>query len=282
MPQLARKERPIDKQQFLPLLLVLIVLALGLGGRPDLKAQGFNWQYSARMPSDYPTLFLGFSASGNLLDYAGLLAHDEKRRDIIRDEIVCQDCGRFDDGAGEALAFGLRAEHWYSESLAFNLGLRFERLSFSASEELPPQPHQEIGDILTELEFSAVNYYLLIDCYAKQRLFDSFFSVAGGLEAGLLLSESVREVQKITNPPEAFFDDGGQLLQEREVIGNLTAMAGLKLNAVFLIGIDLPLARGFYANPSLLLTVPLLDQARDAAWKASGLGLQINLLYGMP
>lgn len=248
---------------------------------PQLQAQGFDWQYNARMPSDYPDLFLGLDVAGGASSYSGQLQHTEKIDDPFDGGLVCRECGVFDSGSDSYMRFGLRGEYWLDAFWTLRAGVGYVSADIEAQRDLPDLPSLEYGLISSELQFESTRRRLAFDVGLRRRIVDRI-SVGGALSAGFLLSETVEQRQQITAPAEAHFEIDGVTSSSRIVEGELSAAADLLFSADLGVFYDAPLARGLYAVSGLVVSIPLHSATADQSWRGYGLRLNVSLLYGQP
>ncbi len=248
---------------------------------PLLRAQGFDWQYNARMPSDYPDLFLGLDVAGGASSYSGQLQHTEKIDDPFDGGLVCRECGVFDSGSDSYMRFGLRGEYWLDAFWTLRAGVGYVSADIEAQRDLPDLPSLEYGLISSELQFESTRRRLAFDVGLRRRIVDRI-SVGGALSAGFLLSETVEQRQQITAPAEAHFEIDGVTSSSRIVEGELSAAADLLFSADLGVFYDAPLARGLYAVSGLVVSIPLHSATADQSWRGYGLRLNVSLLYGQP
>ena len=246
-----------------------------------LPAQGFDWQYDARMPSDYPDLFFGLDFAAGGSSYTGQLQHTEKIDDPFDGSLVCRECGIFDSGSDSYLSFGLRGEYWVDALWTVRAGVGYVSTDMHAQRDLPDLPSLDFGAVSSELQFESTRRRVALDVGMRRRMLDRF-SVGGALNTAILLSESIEQNQQIIAPAEAAFLIDGVYSSTRPVVGELSSAADLLFSVDLGVYYDAPLARGLYAVSGLVASIPLHSATADQSWRGYGLRLNVSLLYGRP
>lgn len=249
---------------------LLLAVVVWCGAAVPALSQGFDWQYSARLPSSYPTLFLGVNASGAFHTFSGDINY-------LQGVVLC---GTFRNGDGSGFGAGVQADHWLSESWAVSGTLRFEMMNGlfeSAGDTLARAPNAEPTIVGYEIEsdFS----YVSLDLGARYRpLNTSKLFVGAGVQAGYLLSHSTVQRQRIVSPASQRFNDGSQ---EQSLSDNIVGFSSFYAGGRIIAGIDLPLGRSLYTSPAVYAAFPLTSMAVDTPWQRVSIGVQVSVLYGL-
>lgn len=235
-----------------------------------LVGQGFDWQYSARLPAEYPTLFVGVTGLGSLQRFNGDINY-------VQGVVLC---GTFSKGTGSGFGGGIQVDNWLTPALALTGSIRYETLGgtfTSAGDTLARAPDTRPTIVAYEIEsdFS----YALLDVGLRYRPFLSAkFFVGAGLQAGALLSSSTLQRQRIVSPAEQRFSDGSQEQSLKDyIVGFRSFFVGGRVSA----GMDVPLANSLYASPALFAGFPVTSMATDASWQRISYGVQVSVLYGI-
>lgn len=237
-------------------------------------AQGFNWQYSPRYPTEYPRLFVGISGGGGGLVNLGSLSYTQSNEDSGGE---CQ-CATYQRGSGRSVAFGLHGEYWLENgTTALYASLRYERFwsSFSVPYDNGPRINGE--HVITNFLFDATLGYATTEFGIKYKFFPLHFFVAGGVEIGARVFNGNAQQEVVQSPTNFTFRNG----QQQRSVGT----DGILMNPVLVggkvsVGYDLPLANGFYASPAVYIAAPLLSIAQGAQWRWISYGGQISFVYG--
>ncbi len=250
-------------------MLLIVVLVWCTAAIPALS-QGFDWQYSARLPSSYPTLFLGVNASGSFHTFSGDINY-------LQGVVLC---GTFRNGDGKGFAGGLQLDKWLDESWAVSGSVRYEMMNGvfdSNGDTLARAPGAPPTIIAYEIEsdFS----YVSLDLGARYRpIPSSKLFVGAGVQAGFLLSSSTVQRQRIVSPASQRFSDGSQ---EQSLADNIVGFSSFYAGGRVSVGVDVPLGRSLYASPSVYAAFPLTSMASDTPWQRVSVGVQVGILYGL-
>lgn len=233
-------------------------------------AQGFNWQYSARFPTGYPSFFVGLSGTAGGQQFSG---------DIHYTQGVVL-CGAFSDGTGKGMSIGVQADNWITPWWTLTAALRYESFNgvFSAEgDTLQRAPNTPPTIVAYEIEgdFS----HAVLDIGARYRVLPQAKAFVGaGVQLGVLLSHSTLQRQRIVSPAEHRFADGSQ---EQSLHDNIVGFRSFFAAARVSAGIDVPLAKSLYASPALFASVPVLSMVSDASWQRVSYGVQLSVVYGL-
>lgn len=246
---------------------IVILLFFLINFQYKLSGQGFDWQYSPRLPFETPTFFVGLN--GNLAYYLHNGSIDF--REIYK-------CCTFTYGAGFGSIFGINAEYWQTATIALSGSLSYMTVTgdFQADgEALPVYPS---GLFFYKNEFNTKLSYITIEMDAKYRLFLTHFFAGVGIRLGFLVSNKSEFYEKIVSPPEARFNDGSQ----RRTIANgvisdvQTMFFTPKLN----LGYDLDLGLGTYSSIALSAGLPIINISKDSEWLSWIFQLNIKIFRG--
>ena len=91
----------MNKKNYILFLFFFVPITFGF-------AQGFDWQYSPRLPFKFPYLFGGISYNpGYTLNHGNMYLQELEQTKLI-------DCCNFTNGTGFSNSFGLDIEYWLS------------------------------------------------------------------------------------------------------------------------------------------------------------------------
>ncbi|MBI5326634.1 MAG: hypothetical protein HZB41_15390 [Ignavibacteriae bacterium] len=236
-----------------------------------IYAQGFDWQFSARMPSDSPVLFIGLTGEFNHLVHNGSLDLEED---------TCH-CGAYKTGLGEGYTAGIAGEYWLDGLTAITFSVLYNYSPGKFTVKAEPLFHKNGGVLLTEFEYTSKISYILIEPGIKYRLFDSHLNIGAGIQFGFLLANSSVHKEKIigdeneppfpTNPPSS----------ERIVNGKISELNNIFLQPKIRIGYDLTYGLGRYATPNISIGLPILNLAKSSEWKRWTFSAGIAIYWGM-
>jgi hypothetical protein len=245
--------------------------------RPSASsAQGFNWQYSARFPTDYPTLFIG--VQGGYSPFA-LNAAELLYAEPLASGGVCE-CARFTSAVGADWRVGISVESWTSSGVAAWYGtLGFQRQSEtfqtpgdSLKGRVNPQVNAS-GDFTTEYIFAHDLLHLTAEFGVKYKFYPTPLFASVGVSAGYARSQNNRLVERATNVNYNY---------EREWEGDFYSAFPLAAAAVVRIGGDAPLAKGVYASPAVFAAWQFraVEQS-PSLWSRLALGVQATVFFSL-
>jgi hypothetical protein len=231
-------------------------------------AQGFDWQFSPRLPFKMPVLFLGAAARYDALQHFG---------DVNYIEGVNQ-CAVFSSGKGNGFTVGGYSEYWHTGYLAITGGLLYSSVPavFLADGDALPLASGEV--FKTEYEFSAELHYVTLEAAAKYRLFDSHFFSGGGIQFGTRISQSTAQKERVVSPAEGHFNDNSQ---ERIFDADITGFSRFTFAPQVFIGYDLPVGLGYYLSPTLRAGASLNSLSDDASWRNLNFSVGLALVKGV-
>lgn len=238
--------------------IVLIFCAINVG------AQGFDWQYSSRLPSGSPTLFWGGGAKVNYgFHSADIYTLGEEYR-----------CGDYKLGKETGFSLALAGEYWETGALSVwgEAGYRFSSVTFSSIPESQPF---KLGGVVYALsrEFQMKAQFHAIELQAgiKWRFAPTHFHILAGVRGTLALKNTVEQTETILTPIE--FTQAIQYGQ--------TSLAGIRtfyLTPLLGIGYDAELGRGMYATPKVTIGLPLMSHSPVTSWESWDYSLGIVVL----
>lgn len=250
--------------------LCVVICLCAVGAPVQLYAQGFDWQYSARLPTGYPSFFVGLSGTVGGQQFSG---------DIHYTQGVVL-CGAFSEGSGKGISIGVQVDDWITPWWTLTGALRYESFNglFSAAgDTLQRAPNAPPTIVAYEIDsdFS----YGVLDVGARYRPFPSAkVFVGAGVQLGVLLSHSTVQRQRIVSPAEQRFADGSQ---EQSLRDNITGFRSFFAAGRVSAGIDIPLAKSLYASPALYASIPVLSMVPNTSWQRVGYGVQVSIVYGL-
>ena len=255
----------MDKKSYIFFIFFFGQITLGF-------AQGFDWQYSARLPFKFPYLFGGVSYnSGYSQNHGKIYLQELEQTKMI-------DCCNFTNGTGFTNSFGLDIEYWQTGLLAFKgrLSYSVQTAKFSATPVTLPR----IGYSVTyQNDLNSVLNYISLELQSKYRLYNSHFSFALGFETGLLVSNSLNATESIISPDYEHFIDGST--QRTIYKGKMSNLSKINIIPKIYIGYDLNLGLSMYASPSFSVGFPLMNITQSAQWRAWHFDINISVYRGL-
>ncbi len=218
----------------------------------ESAAQGFDWQYSSRLPSSSPTLFFGGTAK---INYGFHKADIYELGDEYR-------CGDYKSGTETGFSACLASEYWQSGTLALwcEAGYRYSSVVFSSVTE--PEPFKRDGvlySLTREFEMKSMFHAIEVQGGIKWRFAPTHFHVLLGVRGTVALKSTVEQTETILTPVE---------YTQTIVYGQapLSSMRILFITPVAGIGYDAELGRGIYATPKITVGLPLMSRSSVTSW----------------
>ena len=116
-------------------------------------AQGFNWTYSWRLPSNSPTLFIGpYTEMVNIHDYVDFSSMG-----------FAIDCCKYGNGSANNFKNGIMVEKWYKGNYSFTVKLGF--YSFTSDFNGETLSNQIQGSKSIETLLNKYSITLMICCF---------------------------------------------------------------------------------------------------------------------
>lgn len=243
--------------------IVLILLVL-IGSFGFVRSQGFDWQYSPRLPFKSPNLFAGVT-----LGY--IQGNNSGSFDFLQNYTLC--CS-FANGMGSGIKFGVAGEWWIRGSLALDCELFYHTTTsnFSSQDSVPTREYL----IRRNYDFNSSQSFLGISIGAKKRLLGSHFSVLLGTAVEFETSDKNAYTYSIVAPDS--LKTGSQIITN----GNIAGYNKLLIVPYAGIALDLPLSEGLYSEMSLKLSTPVSDVIDDGNWRRYDVLFGVKVYLGLP
>jgi hypothetical protein len=213
-------------------------------------SQGFDWQWSARLPFETPRLYYGGNFQYGLSTVYGEIS-------FLEDKIQCQN---FQNGNGNLLSFGLNAEYWEERNrFAYRATLQFDVNQFvSKSKDFVPIDSTIIAEYETALtqNFQKIN----VGIGGKYRIANTHFNIGADLFFSFLINNSFTVTEEILGPPEVPPFSTNPPSYKRDVLdGKINSLNKVQIIPTVSIGYDLQLGLGTYIEPNISLQIPLFS-----------------------
>ena len=251
------------KNKFLIFFLIVIV-------SPALYSQGFDWQYSARLPHASPEFFIGVSAEASYIK-------NNAQFNLLEYYVPCT---TFNTGTGSNAEGGIHAEYWLDGLWALNSQLYYSAMAstFKKQDVEAALPQNKV----TEYVLSTNYNYLSLEIGGKFRIPDSHFCLGAGLGFGFKLSQTSNVDENIISPTNYYFNTNPP-----SQIRHITQ--GTELNPVNIVniipyitaGYDFNLGLGTYATAYLKVSpsiISLTNTSDGSSWNyiSYSFGISIN------
>jgi hypothetical protein len=248
---------------FLLFLFLLSLLPL------NLFSQGFDWQYSARLPEKSPIGFIGLSGDIGFTRNTGGISLIE----------IYSPCCKFESGTGTQYSVGLKGEYWYTSDIAIDVGLRYSRAnsSFKSQTESPFSTFI----LKTEFDFESSISNIQIDFGAKTRINESHFNVGASISFSYLIGNNFTFKESVISPSDFYFSTNPPS-QSRDIpLGSVGTLHNFNISPSINISYDLSLGLGIYATPSLNASYSLTSVVKDESWRHLELSFGISIFRGI-
>lgn len=242
----------------------------------SVMAQGFEWEYSARLPRYSTPLYAGISA-GYASDGT---TTDLQILDIARAEYPEVVCTKFTSGSGSSYRIAACGEYWQNSIMAFGAraGYSHRDVVFSASS---PRALMFDGNFLqTRYELSTNVHALCVEPYIKVCLPSIHAWVGGGVRTEYSIGTESRLREFVVEPRGYVFPgttSQERLLSSRDRAGIRSFIANPFVSA----GMDVDAGMGKYVSASILVGLPVVSFAQWASWQTLSLGIQLSYMISV-
>ena len=235
----------------------------------QMFAQGFDCQYSPRLPSDSPTIFAGINAESQLFANSG--------RFQLTEQTV--HCCNFSGGWGTGWKIGFAGEMWYRGKYAFQTSLAYVSNSGDFKNRVSaPLSEQEL--LVTDFIHNSQISYLNLDFGYKQRFADTRFSWGVALTGAVLLESDSKYFERIVSPSNFHFPLNPPS-QERIISeGKISDLNSIILAPKFLLAYDFDMGLGKYASFFVSVQLPIMTVTKDDNWRRWHFSTGVNFLKG--
>lgn len=247
------------------LFIISIILLLVITNAS--KSQGFNWEFSPSMPSQYPDFYLGLNLSAQNNFNTGKYTFTESY----------VPCCEFTKGNGSGFNIGMAAEKWFHGSWAagFKAGYSIYSNTFTTRNTYPRVDY----NVTYQLDFNSSYSYITMEFCYKKRIALSHFNISGSLKTDILMKQSNEFKESIISPDYETYIDG----TTKRTIAN-GAIASV-YNVVVIpkvgLGYDINLKKGKFANLTIYGELPVMSLVSVGSWRRWSVGADFLLYYGI-
>ncbi|MBD1209763.1 MAG: hypothetical protein H9535_15120 [Ignavibacteria bacterium] len=261
------------RHTFLMMVLSLPV-ALWLYCPQGASAQGFNWQYSSRFPTEYPTLFVG--VFGGYSPYA-LNSAKLQYQEPLASGGTCN-CAEFTNAVGREWRVGIMAEKWLETgniALYGALTVQSQSESFLADGDstkgvVNPSVNTK-GTFTTRYQFSHTLLQAGLEGGVKYKFYPLPLFVALGISGAYTVQTNLGLIEEATDVDYNY---------RVTLNSNFVRLNPLSVAATARLGADVALAKGLYATPALFTTWQFRGMDSNP-WTRLALGVHVALLFGL-
>ncbi len=220
-------------------------------------SQGFDWQYSFRLPYRIPDQFIGIN-----LDYS--INSSTGNFEFMEDYIPC--C-KYNSGSGYSTGVGLIYERWLNPLYAISLKFQLTSINTSFSQTILVPRSDGITDYNSKYKYEMEEKRTSLNLISKfkYRLFSSHWSAILGINFSYLLNWDATHTETIISPEnETFIDQSRHRTIKKGMYGDYNTFG---LYPVIGINYDYAFLKGYYAAFSSFIQVPLTNIIRNQEWK---------------
>ncbi|MBI3258347.1 MAG: hypothetical protein HYZ54_02535 [Ignavibacteriae bacterium] len=232
----------------------------------DSSAQGFDWQYSSRLPSSSPVLFIGGGGSAILYGYhsADIYSLGEEYR-----------CGDYKTGSETGFSGVISGEHWQTGVLSIwgEAGYRYSSVNFSSITD--PEPFKRGGkeySLTREFKMKSIFHSIEIIGGIKWRIAPTHIGILAGIRGDISLKSTVEQTESVVTPVE-FISEPFSYAQVP-----LTSIRTFYIAPIIGLGYDMELGRGIYATPKIIVGLPIMSRSSKISWKSWDVSAGIVIL----
>lgn len=233
------------------------------------NSQGFDWQYSSRLPSAYPRLFFGGSVNGIYgFHTADIYSLGEEYR-----------CGDYKKGVETGVSASGAGEYWSSGSIAFwgLIGFRTSTVRFTSETRAEPfRRNGEEFELRREFAMDVYHRALMIETGVKYRIARTHAHLGVGIRTDIVFSTSAEQTETILTPIEFT-----QSILDPNGIQPLPEMRKFLLTPIIAAGYDAELGKGIYATPRITVGFPIMSRSSRIDWTSIDLSGGISFFLSL-
>lgn len=234
----------------------------------DLFSQGFNWQYSSRLPFESPKFFIGVAGSYSNANSSGEFP-------FVEDRFTCCE---FNEGSGYSIELGIGSEYWIKPNTAIRGNINYSPFvsDFSSIKEYPVILN---GDLIYneqfEYIFETAQHLININLGYKYK-FISHFSLIGSINIDYLFYENNNSSESRIGPVDRV-QPYTRFIPE----GTIKGIRNLYLAPEIAFAYDLELGKGIYSTIEITAELPLMSYSSAAEWQLWQIGIGAAIYRGI-
>ena len=234
----------------------------------EVYSQGFDWQYSFRLPYFLPSKFIGISGGYSINSSVGDF-------DFLEDYTPC--C-KYQSGSGNSFEIGLVYEKWISAISAITVKTSYINTNTNFSQTIQIPRSDGINDYLAKYNYKMTEERssLNLSGLYKYRLMESHLSVLGGLTFSFHLADDAKHTEAILSPEtEQFIDGTRSRVIKRGVYGEYN---NTTFSSVIGLNYDYAITKGYYSSISASINLPVSNVINNQEWKEWKFLISISIL----
>lgn len=220
-------------------------------------SQGFDWQYSYRLPYRIPEKFIGIKADYSLISSTG---HFEFMEDYIP-------CCNYTSGNGYSAGVGLVYENWLNPMNAISVNFHYSSINTFFNQSIQVPRSDGITDYIATYKYEMEEKRRTLNLISifKHRLFSSHWSAFVGLNFSYLLSSDATHTEAIISPEgETYIDQSRKRTIKKGMYGDYNKLG---INPIIGINYDYVIYKDYYAAISGFVQTPFSNIIRNQNWK---------------
>jgi hypothetical protein len=233
----------------------------------ELYSQGFDWEYSPRLPYKIPRSFIGVSYyygyNQNIGDFP-----------LYENDVYSLN---FKNGNGSLNQFTLSYQFWEKPIIAVfgNVFYRSYNSDFAQTVTYPRSNGKEDWLVEYRTQMQSSRNYFGVSIGGKYRLLNTYFSVGAQITGQFLLSSSSTARENIVSPDFEHYIDGSR---ERDVQNTqLPDFRNFLLQPEIIFAYDFNIAKGLYIQSSLRMQIPLFNATSSDKYYDLPIGIELSI-----
>ncbi len=231
-------------------------------------SQGFDWQYSYRLPYSIPSQFIGLSGGYSINSSSGDF-------DFLEDYTPC--C-KYKSGTGNSIEFGLIYEKWITPLSSVVLKTSYFATNSNFEQTIQVPRSDGISDYITKYRYSMSEnrQTLNLSGFFKHRLMESHLSVLGGINLQFYLNSGATHTEEIISPSNEVYIDGSRKRNIKNgIYGNYNKVP---INPTIGLIYDYTTIRGYYTSISTIMHIPITNVVNNELWKEWKFQISVSIL----
>mgnify|MGYP005812632197 CR=1 FL=1 len=237
----------------------------------ELHSQGFDWEYSSRLPYKIPRAFVGAGYSYSYNQNIGDFPFYENNVYSLN----------FKNGSGSLNQFIISFQYWEKPIIAIfgNVFYRQYKSDFSQSITYPRSNGTDNWLVTYRTQMQSSRDYLGASIGGKYRLFNTYFSIGVQITGQFLLSSSSTATEEIVSPDFEHYIDGSRLRDVQNT--QLPDFRNFQLQPEIFVAYDFNIAKGLYIQSSLRMQIPLFNATSSDKYYALPMGIEISIFKNL-
>ncbi|MEN6511806.1 MAG: hypothetical protein ABFD00_08245 [Chloroherpetonaceae bacterium] len=244
--------------------LIIFLIILGFN---QLQSQGFDWEYSARLPYKIPRAFIGggysLSYNQNIADFP-----------FFENNVYSLN---FHNSNGIINQFLVSFQYWEKPIIAVfaNVFYKTIKTDFSQRMTYPRSNGIDNWETTYQTDMNESRDYLGISIGGKYRLFGSYFSIGAQVNSAFLLSSSISASEQIISPISEYYIDGTKKRDIKEM--HIPDFKNLQIFPEIFIGYDFSPIKGLYMQANLKMQIPIFNSTISDKYYDLPIGIEITI-----